>query len=154
MILWYILLDKLPVLLALYKSAGPDKQKMVVFLSNDFTLERWRTAAVKNAYVLMSKKDYIMSAAFFLIGGNFKEAVDVVTNNMKDIQLAIMICRMRENLFSRKIEDKPVLKALIEENFIIKGKLVKDPWLVSIGYTMIGQHVNSLNCFQNSFDVE
>jgi len=149
-----VLLDKLPVLLALYKGAGPDKQKMVTFLSNDFKVDKWKTAAVKNAFVLMSKKDYIMSAAFFLLGNSFKDAVAVIVNNMGDIQLGILMCRLKENLFSKRLEDKPVLRAVIEENFIEKGKLIKDPWLVSIGYTLLGQHVNSLNCFQTIFDDE
>ena len=83
--MWYILLDKLAVLLALYKGAGIEKQKMVTFLSNDFKTDKWRTAAIKNAYVLMSKKDYLMSAAFFMLGDNFKDAVDVVVNSLGDI---------------------------------------------------------------------
>ena len=146
-ILWYLLLDRLPVLLALYKSLGTEKQKMVTFLSNDFKTDKWKQAAIKNAYVLLGKKDYIMSAAFFILGDSFKDAISVVVNSMGDIQLAILMCRIKETIFSKKIEDKPILKELILTNFIEKGKLIKDPWLESIGYTMLGQYVNSVNCF-------
>lgn len=31
---------------------------MLKFLGNDFTLERWKTAALKNAYALLSKNRY------------------------------------------------------------------------------------------------
>ena len=70
---------------------------MVGFLSNDFKDARWQTAAVKNAYVLLSQKKYFMSTAFFLLGGKLKEALDVVVNNMEDIQLAILLCRLSES---------------------------------------------------------
>ena len=146
-ILWYILLDKLSVILGLYKSFGQEKQKMVTFLANDFKTERWRTAAVKNAYVLMSKKDFLMSAAFFILGNSFNEAVNVVVNSMGDLQLGILMCRIKESIMSKNIEDKPILKGLIDEYFVVKGKEIQDPWLVSTGYTLLGQHINSLNCF-------
>jgi hypothetical protein len=146
-ILWYILLDKLPVLLALYKSFGTEKQKMVTFLSNDFKTEKWKTAAVKNAYVLMAKKEFLMSAAFFMLGDAFSDALSVVVNSLADIQLGILMCRIKENLFSKNIDDKPQLKALLENYFVAKGREIQDPWLVSIGYSLLGQHVNSINCF-------
>lgn len=154
MIFWYILLDKLAVILALYKGCGTEKQKMVTFLNNDFSTERWRSAAVKNAYVLRSKKDFLMAAAFFILGNSFKEAVDIILTDLEDIQLAILMCKLKENIFSKSIEEKPILKGIIMDFFIEKGRAIKDPWLVSIGYSLIGQFINSLNCFATFAEAE
>jgi hypothetical protein len=153
-IFWYILLDKLAVILALYKGCGTEKQKMVTFLNNDFSTERWRSAAVKNAYVLRSKKDFLMAAAFFILGNSFKEAVDIILTDLEDIQLAILMCKLKENIFSKSIEEKPILKGIIMDFFIEKGRAIKDPWLVSIGYSLIGQFINSLNCFATFAEAE
>jgi hypothetical protein len=54
------------MLLNLYKTAKDTT--LVTFLSNDFEQERWRTAASKNAFVLLSKQRYNLAAAFFLLG--------------------------------------------------------------------------------------
>lgn len=147
MILWYILLEKQSVILALYRSLGTEKQKMITFLSNDFKTERWKSAALKNAYVLMSKKDYIMAAAFFLLGDSLKDCVDLVVQSLGDIQLGILICRIKESIFSKKMEDKPLLRGLISDYFVTKGYKIKDPWMVSIGYSLLNQYIKSLNCF-------
>lgn len=53
-ILYYVVLGKLPILLTLYRSQTPPNPKMVKFLSNNFKEERWVKAAGKNAFVLLS----------------------------------------------------------------------------------------------------
>lgn len=95
-----------------------------------------------------------MSAAFFLLGGKLKEAIDVIVNNMQDIQLAILICRLQEKIFSKSLEDKPILKSIIEDTLIKRGKEIGDFWLASMGYTMLGQHVNSLNVISEVLESE
>ena len=60
----------------------------------DFTQDRWRSAASKNAYALISKKRYEDAAAFFFLGGHFLDAVNVMTVYMEDIQLALLTARL------------------------------------------------------------
>lgn len=127
---------------------------MVTFLSNDFTTDRWKKAAVNNAFKLRGMKDYIMAAAFFILGSSFKDAVDVILTDLQDIQLAILMCKIKENIFSKSIDEKPILKGIIMDFFIEKGRIIKDPWLVSIGYSLIGQYINSLNCFATFAEAE
>lgn len=50
---WYIMLNKKNILLTLYK-AEPAYKKVHDMLLNDFTDKRWKTAAEKNAMILMS----------------------------------------------------------------------------------------------------
>jgi hypothetical protein len=58
--LFYLALKKKNVLLGLWKLANshPEQQKMIKFLSNDFTEARWKDAAMKNAFALLGKQRY------------------------------------------------------------------------------------------------
>lgn len=57
---FYTAMKKHTVLLGLWKLAHghPEQQMMIKFLSNDFSEDRWRTAALKNAYVLLGKQRF------------------------------------------------------------------------------------------------
>lgn len=50
---------------------------MTAFFQNNFALDKWRKSAQKNAYVLMGKQRFQHAAAFFLLGGDLKTAVEV-----------------------------------------------------------------------------
>jgi len=50
---------------------------MSTFFNNDFTQERWRKAALKNAYALLGKQRFEHAAAFFLLGNAIWDAVQV-----------------------------------------------------------------------------
>lgn len=58
--LLYFALGKVKLVHGLWKQAAwhPEQQVMMKFLSNDFGLHRWRTAALKNAFALMSKQRF------------------------------------------------------------------------------------------------
>lgn len=87
-----------------------------------------------------------MAAAFFLLGDSLGDAVDIMIEHMHDLQLAFISCRVREGLYSRDIQDRPIMKKIIEKHVINKGIDTGDLWLTSIGYTMLGNHVQSVNC--------
>ena len=72
--MWYIAVGKKSILCNLYKQE-PASKKVHDMLLNDFTLPRWKSAAEKNAMVLMSKKNYELSIAFFLLAQNLDFAV-------------------------------------------------------------------------------
>lgn len=52
-------------------------EKMTQFFANDFSEDRWRKAALKNAYALLGKQRFDHAAAFFLLAGNLRDAVEV-----------------------------------------------------------------------------
>lgn len=64
--LLYMALGKQSVLHGLYRSTQQAKQ--AEFLSRDFSMERHRQAACKNAYALMGKHRHELAAAFFILG--------------------------------------------------------------------------------------
>lgn len=57
---FYLALRKPHIVLTFWKQAGghSDQRNMLKFLANDFTEARWRSAALKNAFALMSKRRF------------------------------------------------------------------------------------------------
>ena len=47
------------------------EEKFYNFFMNDFSTDRWKSAALKNAYALMKQHKYELAAAFLLIGGKY-----------------------------------------------------------------------------------
>ncbi|XP_066150653.1 dmX-like protein 2 isoform X3 [Euwallacea fornicatus] len=92
--LYYLAMNKKNLLWGLYRSKR-DK-KMTDFFSNNFSEERWRKAALKNAYALLGKQRFDHAAAFFLLAGNLKDAVQICIHKIEDVQLAIIITRLFE----------------------------------------------------------
>lgn len=91
--LYYLALKKKSVLLALFKTVKDTK--MADFFKNDFDYdERWKTASLKNSFVLLGKQRFEHAAAFFLLAGKLKDAVEVCLRNLQDIQLALLITRL------------------------------------------------------------
>ena len=64
--LLYFALGKVKLVHGLWKQAAWHKEQglMLKFLSNDFSEPRWKTAALKNAYALLSKRRFGQSEKF------------------------------------------------------------------------------------------
>lgn len=54
---------------------------MTEFFRNNFSEDRWRKAALKNAFSLLGKQRFQHSAAFFLLAGSLKDAVEASAAN-------------------------------------------------------------------------
>lgn len=85
--------------LTLWRQASwhPEQNKMIAFLSKDFSIPRWRAAAAKNAYVLLSQRRFLFAATFFMLAGALKDAVNVCIRQLQDFHLAIALCRLSES---------------------------------------------------------
>ncbi|KAJ7042393.1 RAVE protein 1 C terminal-domain-containing protein [Mycena alexandri] len=84
--LYYFALGKVKLVHGLWRQSAWHKEQaiMLKFLSNDFSEARWRTAALKNAYALLSKRRFEYAAAFFLLGGALRDAVNVCLKQLGD----------------------------------------------------------------------
>ncbi|KAF9963358.1 regulator of (H+)-ATPase in vacuolar membrane [Modicella reniformis] len=135
--LFYLALRKKKLLQGLWRTAhGHQEQgKMIAFLANDFEQERWKTAALKNAFVLLGKQRFAYAAAFFLLADKLQDAVNVCIKNLNDFQLAISICQVYE-----QEERGPVLTQVLLELV----KTTTDPWLLSLFYSMLGQPLKAI----------
>jgi len=65
--------------------------KMSQFFARDFTVDRWRKAALKNAYSLLGKQRFDHAAAFFLLAGSLWDAIQVPICGLLSAMLLVMI---------------------------------------------------------------
>ncbi|KAK9470328.1 RAVE protein 1 C terminal-domain-containing protein [Dipodascopsis tothii] len=145
--LYYLALRKKQVLLSLWRIAHThkDQRTMMKFLSNDFSDPRWKTAALKNAYVLLSKQRYAYAAAFFLLGDSLKDAVNVCLRNLGDIQLAVTIARIYEGdggLTFTNLIDREILPMAFQRG---------DRWLASWAFYMKNERTAAVKCILPEF---
>ncbi|KAM7206227.1 RAVE protein 1 C terminal domain containing protein [Rhypophila sp. PSN 637] len=131
--LFYLALKKKTVLQGLWRMASWNKEQGATqrFLANNFEDPKWKTAALKNAYALMSKRRFAYAAAFFLLADHLQDAVNVCLNQMKDLQLAIAIARVYEG------DQGHVLRRLLEEEILTIAAQEGNRWLASWAFWML-----------------
>ena len=95
--LYLLAMKKKTVLRALFKTVNDTK--MFTFFNNDFNDKKWQSSALKKAFVLLGKQRFENAAAFFLLAGRLKDAIEVCVRNLRDLQLALVIVRLYENDF-------------------------------------------------------
>uniref|UniRef100_A0A9J2PHZ4 RAVE complex protein Rav1 C-terminal domain-containing protein n=1 Tax=Ascaris lumbricoides TaxID=6252 RepID=A0A9J2PHZ4_ASCLU len=93
--LYYLAMKKKNVLTHLFRTVKD--QRMAEFFMQDFNEERWKKAALKNAFVLMGKQRFQHAAAFFLLAGSLRDALQAVLSKLHDLQLAMVVIRLYEN---------------------------------------------------------
>lgn len=120
----YLAIKKKQVLVGLWRTVyHPEKDKVLKFLSNNFSEERWRSAALKNAFVLLGKHRYMDAAYFFLLAGQVKDCCITLCNKLDDTELALVVAKVNS--------DKETVMHIIE-NFILPKALIKgDRWMTS-----------------------
>ncbi|EKM61140.1 uncharacterized protein PHACADRAFT_134380 [Phanerochaete carnosa HHB-10118-sp] len=132
--LFYFALGKAKLVHGLWRQASWHKEQnpMLKFLNNDFSQPRWRTAALKNAFALLSKRRFEYAAAFFLLGDSLKDAVNVCLRNLQDFQLAIALARVVEGS-----DNGPVLRSILESAVIPTAFREGNRWLASWAFWML-----------------
>ncbi|KAJ2805053.1 regulator of (H+)-ATPase in vacuolar membrane [Coemansia helicoidea] len=134
--IFYLALGKQRLVHGLWRTAAshPEQGKMLAFLSHDFSEARWKTAAAKNAYALLSRQRYLDAAAFFLLAGKLADAATVCVAQLKDIQLAIAICRCSEG------DAGPVLRGLLWRHVLPDALNRQDRWLASLAFGLVHRY--------------
>ncbi|NXL84831.1 DMXL1 protein, partial [Alectura lathami] len=145
--IFYLAMKKKAVIWGLYRSRKDTK--MTQFFGNNFTEDRWRKAALKNAFSLLGKQRFEHSAAFFLLAGHLKDAVEVCLEKLNDIQLALVISRLYESEFEVSSTYKSILqKRILGSVFSGKessGNMYCDPFLRSMAYWILEDYSKALD---------
>lgn len=149
--LYYLALKKKTVLLGLWRMAAWNREQSSTqkLLSNNFQEQRWKTAALKNAYALLGKRRFgeltvaldrlatdgvqEYAAAFFLLAGNLRDAVNVCAQQLQDIQLAVAVARVYEG------DSGPVLRDLLEDKVLPMAAVEGNRWLAMWAFWMLGR---------------
>ncbi|XP_069736632.1 dmX-like protein 1 isoform X5 [Phaenicophaeus curvirostris] len=145
--IFYLAMKKKAVVWGLYRSRKD--AKMTQFFGNNFAEDRWRKAALKNAFSLLGKQRFEHSAAFFLLAGHLKDAVEVCLERLNDIQLALVISRLYESEFEVSSTYKSILqKRILGGVFPGKessGNMHSDPFLRSMAYWILEDYSKALD---------
>ncbi|TRY93847.1 hypothetical protein DNTS_023768, partial [Danionella cerebrum] len=146
--LFYLAMKKKAVLWGLFRSQHDEK--MTQFFSHNFTEDRWRKAALKNAFSLLGKQRFEQSAAFFLLAGSLKDAIEVCLEKMEDIQLAMIVARLYEADYESSstcqgILFEKVLGCNRDGSSFSCTKLHPDPFLRSIAYWIMKDYTRALD---------
>lgn len=148
--LYYLAMNKKSLLWGLFRSKRDEK--MTQFFANNFTEERWRKAALKNAFALLGKQRFDHAAAFFLLAGALRDAVEVCLNKLGDLQLAIVITRLYEG--DSSTGESPSLRRLLYEEILgsdAEGNNQNltlahpDPFLRSMALWTLKEHQSALS---------
>ncbi|XP_037310012.2 dmX-like protein 2 isoform X2 [Pungitius pungitius] len=146
--LFYLAMKKKAVLWGLFRSQHDEK--MTQFFKNNFSEDRWRKAALKNAFSLLGKQRFEQSAAFFLLAGSLKDAIEVLLEKMEDLQLAMIVARLYEADF----ENSSTCQGLLHEKVLgcnrdgsgyHCSRLHPDPFLRSIAYWIMKDYTRALD---------
>ena len=133
---FYVALGQTATLSTLFKASK--NTKIAEFLLNDFTEQRWKTAADKNAFALLGRQQYRYAAAFFLLGGNLKGAIGICTRHLKDYNLPLVFCRLLEG------ENSESLKYLINTFILPQAEESHDAWLSSIASWLLKDYEKAI----------
>lgn len=148
--IYYLAMKKKSIVWGLYRSKRDEK--MTQFFANNFSEDRWRKAALKNAFVLLGKQRFEHAVAFFLLANSLDDAIEVCINKLDDFQLALIIARLYEgdleiNLSStyKKLLYEHVLGSKNESNSFNTENAHPDPFLRSMTYWILKKYQDSLN---------
>uniref|UniRef100_A0A8C9RST4 Dmx-like 2 n=1 Tax=Scleropages formosus TaxID=113540 RepID=A0A8C9RST4_SCLFO len=157
--LFYLAMKKKAVLLyflsmaavvSVFLHRSQHDEKMTQFFSHNFTEDRWRKAALKNAFSLLGKQRFEQSAAFFLLAGSLKDAIEVCLEKMEDIQLAMVVARLYESDYESSSTCKGILYEKVlgcqrDGSGFSCTKLHPDPFLRSIAFWIMKDYTRALD---------
>ncbi|XP_043498193.1 dmX-like protein 2 isoform X6 [Polistes fuscatus] len=145
--IYYLAMKKKNLVWGLFRNKRDDR--MTSFFANNFTENRWRKAALKNAFALLGKQRFEHAAAFFLLAGALKDAIDVCLDKLNDIQLAMVIARLYEDdttsAHMRSLLYEEILGCDKEGQNQDMNKCHPDPFLRSMALWILKDHSGSLN---------
>ncbi|KAF5913513.1 hypothetical protein HPG69_017131 [Diceros bicornis minor] len=147
--IFYLAMKKKAVIWGLYRSQKDTK--MTQFFGHNFEDERWRKAALKNAFSLLGKQRFEHSAAFFLLAGCLRDAIEVCLEKLNDIQLALVIARLYESEFDTSATYKSILRkkvlgidSPVSELNSLNISMHFDPFLRSMAYWILEDYGSAL----------
>ncbi|XP_052752135.1 dmX-like protein 1 isoform X3 [Galleria mellonella] len=150
--LYYLAMKKRMLLWGLFRSHRDER--MTAFFANDFTEDRWRKAALTNAYVLLGKQRFEHAAAFFLLGGALKDALEVLITRLGDLQLAMVVARLYESdsilpPSLKKLLMDEILGGETEDGEIILERAHPDPFVRSMALWELKRYGEALDTLLN-----
>lgn len=132
----YACLGKTRLLSQLFRKAG--NEKVAMFLARDFTQPKEQEIAAKNAYQLLSKHEYRLCIALFLLANCPGDAARICRSKLKDEQLAFALARLAD--------DANGVDALNElAGDVLDSETASPAWKRHVTCWLIGEYEDALN---------
>ncbi|KAF1977584.1 hypothetical protein BU23DRAFT_587563 [Bimuria novae-zelandiae CBS 107.79] len=133
--LYYLALKKKPVLVGLWRMATWSREQPAThrLLTNNFNEDRWKTAALKNAYALMGRRRFEYAASFFLLADHLQDAMNVLHNQLGDTQLAIAVGRVYGG------DDSPILLNFLRDKILPEAARDGNRWLATWAFWLLNK---------------
>ncbi|KAH8272248.1 hypothetical protein KR044_013165 [Drosophila immigrans] len=145
--IYYLAMKKKSLVWGLFRSKRDEK--MTTFFGNNFAEDRWRKAALKNAFVLLGKQRFEHAVAFFLLANSLNDAIEVCMNKLEDFQLALIIARLyegdAEGCYYHRLLNDHILGTDIDTGRCDLTRAHPDPFLRSMTYWNLKKYQDSLN---------
>jgi len=113
--LLFAVLKKTKALQVVYKTILNDK-KLAEFLAQDFSTEKAKEVAKKNAFRLSAIHRSHLSSAFFCIAGEPWLGIDAIVKDLKDVRLGFFMARLWDG------PDGPIFTRFLKEIFLPSAK--------------------------------
>ncbi|RHY88221.1 hypothetical protein DYB35_006632 [Aphanomyces astaci] len=123
--LYFVLLGKTRLLSNVFRLAH--ETKIADLLANDFDDDRWKAAAIKNAFVLKSKQRYLLAATFFLLANKVYEAASIAELADPSFALSFLILRLSEPTSLSDLG--PVTIQFVRTVLLDKAKVANDVYM-------------------------
>lgn len=147
--IYYFAMKKKQVVWGLFRSKHDEK--MTSFFANNFNEDRWRKAALKNAFALLGKQRFEHAVAFFLLANSLDDALEVCLTKLEDLQLAMIITRLYEGEHDptpecyKRLLYHQILGCDKDGNNSDLANAHPDPFLRSMALWIIKDYSGSLN---------
>lgn len=136
-ILFWVIVSGKPKVMAGLLKVQPDTHKFVAFFNEDFSTESSRNKAVNNAFQLRSKKRFIDSAAFFILAKRYREAMEVLLESLRNLQLVVLVFRLFEVEIRNSAEELAYFESVVRQCFISPSLEFRDDFLPVIGHLLL-----------------
>ena len=107
--------------------------------SRDFSQEQHQKAALKNAFILQSRHDYLKAAVYFLLAGHVDESLQIIVKYAHDPQLALFLSVLLEG------DQSPSYHAIMD-HFIAIAWHQRDLLLQATCYAAISNLRDMFSC--------
>ncbi|GAM89950.1 hypothetical protein ANO11243_079900 [Dothideomycetidae sp. 11243] len=146
--LHYLALRKKQVLVGLWRMATWSREQSATMklLRNDFSDQRWKTAAQKNAFALMGRRRFEYAAAFFLLADDLRSAIGVIANQLEDVELALAVGRVYGGDECDEVRD------LVRERILRTAALRGDRWMATWGFWFLGERGRAVRALVSPLD--
>ena len=112
----------------------------------DFSQETHQRAAMKNAYILISRREFLRAASFLLLANKRQDAINLLIKSHHDPQLAMFVSILLEG------DDSPTYRTILSDHIKTIAQFKQDAFLQAVVAWNMNEYQSALDAILQSFD--